>query len=191
MQSNGIKKKREHRWDVTGMQFASPMGVGLIWMTTLTKRNLTRLEQRHELASKSVTDMRTSFQTGNWNETLLTYGKFKNIRAGKGLRVEAASLAVRALAAKGDRRAAREILKAISDTDYLKANHYAFLAQACLALKHYKAAAQACEHAEILRIAEDEAKKTKALAVEASPESAAYGRMNNARSADGGRRQFR
>jgi hypothetical protein len=134
------------------------MAMGLIGRTTLVQGSLTQ-EQRNGMASKSVADMRASFQSGNWKDTLSLYQDFKTIKIGKGLRVEAACLAVRALAAAGDQRSAKEILKEFYDIEYSKARHYVFLARACLDTKQYRFAAHACERAERLRVAESEAKK--------------------------------
>jgi hypothetical protein len=124
----------------------------------LAKMILTK-EQQHEIARKSFADMRAFFQSRNWKETLSIYEKFKNLRAGKGLRVEAACLAVRALVAMNNRRSAKEILNKIYDADCHKAAHYVALAYAYLDMKQYGFAARACEHAESLRVAEDAAKK--------------------------------
>jgi hypothetical protein len=130
---------------------------GDVAKTTLSK------EQQHEMARKSVADMRASFQSRNWNETLSIHEKFKDLRSGKGLRVEAACLAVRALVAMDDRRSAKEILNTLYDAEYHKAAHYVALAYACLDMKQYGFAARACERAESLRMVEDAAKKSGAV----------------------------
>jgi hypothetical protein len=147
-------------------------------------------EQRHEMASRLIADMRALFQSRNWKETLSVYEKFKKGKASKGLRVEAACLAVSALAAAGDRHSAKETLKTLYDAEYPKAAHYVFLARACIDTKQYMFAAHACARAEVLRTAEDEAKKAKAFAIASSPEKFSRSQGYHIRAAEIQRQQF-
>lgn len=82
------------------------------------------------------------------------YERFKNFKTGRGTRIEALCLAVRALVAAQLRPAARKLLKTVEGSAFKKPAHYEFLGRAHLDLKQYPAAAAACMRAEELRVAQ-------------------------------------
>jgi len=111
-------------------------------------------EKHLELGKQLIGDIRDTFARGDWDGTTRTYEQIAGMKTERAVRLEATCLAVRALAAAKQRSAARHLLKGIAKNDYKRAAHYEFLARAHLDLKQYKGAAEACERAEELRLAE-------------------------------------
>lgn len=105
------------------------------------------------MAKQLMAEMRQSFDRGDWSATSKTYEQVAGMKTDRALRLEAACLAARALAAVKQRSGARQILKRVEKAEYKKPTHYEFLARAYLDLKQYKNAAEACQHAEKLRAA--------------------------------------
>ena len=118
-------------------------------------------EQLQEVARMSAGEIREAFQSEDWDRTVALYKKFMKLRASAALRLEMGCLAARALAAAGNRRTAREVLKELGDSEYTKSLHYEFLARAYLDLKEYANAARVSGRAEALRAAEQQAAATK------------------------------
>lgn len=112
------------------------------------------MEDQKDLAKELIEQMRVAFDRRDWERTLLNYEQLANIKMDRGLRVEGVCLAARALSAEKQRSAARVLLKEVAAVEYKKPVHYEFLARAYLDLKQYKNAAEACERADKLRIAE-------------------------------------
>ena len=111
-------------------------------------------ENQRDLAEHLVGEMRASFDQRDWDKTLATYERVADMKVDRALRLEATCLAIRAFSAAKQRSAARGLLRKVSTGTYKKPVHYEFLARAYLDLKQYKNAAEACERAEELRIAE-------------------------------------
>lgn len=107
------------------------------------------------LGKELIKEMREAFARGDWNETTALYERIAALETDRAMRLEATCLAARALAVvKDSRAAARHLLKTVTKRAYKKPVHYEFLARAHLDLKQYKDAAEACTHAEELRVAE-------------------------------------
>jgi hypothetical protein len=92
--------------------------------------------------------MREAFLRQDWAGTLTTYEQFNDIKAVRtGIRIEAMCLAARALAASGDRRAAKDILFPLAKRDFPAHRFYGHVARALLDLPDYERAAQICARA--------------------------------------------
>jgi len=111
-------------------------------------------EDPAEIGKKLIGEMRDSFARSDWDQMTRVYEQISEIKTDRAVRLEATCLAVRALVSAKQRSAARSLLKSVANNHYKKPVHYEFLARAHLDLKQYKAAAEACQRAEELRVAE-------------------------------------
>lgn len=97
---------------------------------------------------KILIDMREAFLRQDWKATLAAYEQFDDIKSVRtGIRIEAMCLAARALAASGDRRAAKDILFPLAKRDFPAHRFYGHVARALLDLPDYERAAQVCTKA--------------------------------------------
>ncbi len=111
-------------------------------------------EDQVEIGKQLIEEIRASFARGDWDATTEIFEQISAVKTDRAVRLEATCLTTRALVAAKQRPAARQLLKTVETNTYRKPAHYEFLARAYLDLKQYKNAAQACERAEELRIAE-------------------------------------
>ncbi len=108
----------------------------------------------------ALKEMRRTFGVGAWDETLGAFGRLGdliNIRTG--IRIEAMCLAARAHAAKGNRKAAREILRPLRSRELPSPRLYGYLAASLLDLRDYQAAAEVCGRAADLALAKKESQR--------------------------------
>ena len=107
-----------------------------------------------DIGKKLIGEMRDSFTRNDWDQMTRAFEQISEIKTDRAVRLEATCLAVRALVAAKQRSAARSLLKSVANNHYKKPVHYEFLTRAHLDLKQYKAAAEACQRAEELRVTE-------------------------------------
>ena len=104
--------------------------------------------QRLEILLEILKDLRQSFVQEKYDEALAAFERLGEIRTVRsGIRVEAISLASRALVAKGSRAEAREMLKQVWNSALKHHRLYRHVAHACLDLGEYRRAATLCEKA--------------------------------------------
>lgn len=101
-----------------------------------------------EIDQNLLAQIREAFAQGDWRKTLNIYEKMAEIvKRRQSVRVEATSLAARALVAQKERSAARALLKRIGDEEFPKKVHYDFLARAFMDLRNYNEVIRCCERA--------------------------------------------
>lgn len=100
--------------------------------------------------------MREAFLDRDFERTLAVFQQLTGMgrKPVRNIRVEATSLAARALTARQERSAARSLLRALLASDYTKTIHYDFLAHAFLDLRMYSDAARMCSRAAELQQSE-------------------------------------
>jgi hypothetical protein len=124
-------------------------------MTYLSKRYVCAIKKK--TIKSCSTGCGTPLQEGgDWRKTLTIHEKMADIVKRRQCgRVEATSLAARALVAWRERNAARALLKRIEDEEFPKKVHYDFLARAFMDLRNYNEVIRCCERAVRLGEAEN------------------------------------
>jgi hypothetical protein len=106
-----------------------------------------------EIQLTTLMEMRRTFGLGEFDATLGAFNSLGNISVVRtGIRVEAMCIAARSFAAKGDRKAARNLLRPLVNREYPSPRFYGYVAAVFLDLRDYQGVAQICEKAAALAL---------------------------------------
>jgi hypothetical protein len=107
-------------------------------------------EERNSRARHLIVQMWPAYRRSDWEMVRAIHNDVSQLKPSRALLIEAGHMAVAALVALDDRKAARKLVADMRQQTYKKALHYEYLARACLELKQYEHGADALHKAQAL-----------------------------------------